>query len=176
MGACPGLAQLGSEARFAILNINHCMSHLFARYSIGAYCRYSHGDLIVVITVPLLSYTLHFLYAPENVRVKYSPSVTAVESFYISVLGRISRPGIQNTHIVPLALFLKILWNELRAVITFDVFRLAIQLNYLSQCLLPFLPGKTSKPSGTPPPYRCHPLCSVLGTSFCTPGYHPQNP
>lgn len=34
--------------------------------------------------------------------------------------------------------------------------------------LSPFLPGKTSKPPGTPPPYRCHPLCSVLGTSFCT--------
>ena len=75
----------------------------------AAYCRDSHGALIVVITVPLLSYTLHFLYASEDVRVKYSPSVTAVESFYIFVLGRISRLGIQNTHIVPLALFLKIL-------------------------------------------------------------------
>ena len=103
MGACPGLAQLGSEAGIIVC-------HTFLPDTPSAtYCRYSHGDLIVVITVPLLSYTLHFLYAPENVRVKYSPSVTAVESFYISVLGRISRPGIQNTHIVPLALFLKIL-------------------------------------------------------------------
>lgn len=67
------------------------------------------GALIVVITVPLLGYTFHFLYASEDVRVKYSPSVTAVESFYVSVLGRTSRLGIQNTYIVPLALFLEIL-------------------------------------------------------------------
>lgn len=126
MGACPGLAQWTSII----------VCHTFLPDTPSAtYCRDSHGALIVVITVPLLSYTLHFLYASEDVRVKNSPSVTAVESFYISVLGRISRPGIQNTHIVSLALFLKILWNELRAVITFDVFRLAIQLNYLSQCL-----------------------------------------
>ena len=31
--------------------------------------------------------------------------------------------------------------------------------------LSPFLPGKTSKPPGTPPPYHCHPLCSAPGTS-----------
>lgn len=39
------------------------------------------GSLIVVITVPLLGYPFHFLYASEDVHVKYSPSVTAIEPF-----------------------------------------------------------------------------------------------
>ena len=43
--------------------------------------------LIVVITVPLLGYPFHFLYASEDVRVKYNHSVTAIEPLYISVLG-----------------------------------------------------------------------------------------
>lgn len=91
--------------------------------------------LIVVITVPLLGYPFHFLYASEDVRVKYSPSVTAIEPFYISVLCRTSRLGIQNAYVVPFAPFLEILWNELRAVIASDVFRLAVQLDHLFQCL-----------------------------------------
>ena len=67
------------------------------------------GSLIVVITVPILDYPFHFLYASEDVRIKYSPSVTAVDPFYVSVLGRISRLGMQNVYIVPFALFLEIL-------------------------------------------------------------------
>ena len=39
------------------------------------------GSLIVVITVPLLGYPFHFLYVSEDVHVKYSPSVTAIEPF-----------------------------------------------------------------------------------------------
>lgn len=60
-------------------------------------------------TVPLLGYPFHFLYASEDVRVKYSPSVTAIEPFYISVLGRTSRLGVQNAYVVPFAPFLEIL-------------------------------------------------------------------
>ena len=43
MGACPGLAQLGSGARFASMNINHCVSHLMHGTPSAAYCRDSHG-------------------------------------------------------------------------------------------------------------------------------------
>lgn len=49
------------------------------------------GSLIVVISVPLLGYTFQFLYASEDVRVKNSPSVTVVESFYVSSMGRAYR-------------------------------------------------------------------------------------
>ena len=91
--------------------------------------------LIVVITVPLLGYPFHFLYASEDVRIKYSPSVTAIEPFYISVLGRTSRQGVQNAYVVPFAPFLEILRNELRAAIASDIFRLAVQPDYIFQCL-----------------------------------------
>lgn len=96
--------------------------------------RHIAETLIVVITVPLLGYPFHFLYASEDVRVKYSPSVTAIESFYVSVLGRTFRLGIQ-TNIVPFAPFPEILWNELRVVIVSDIFQLAVQPDYLFQCL-----------------------------------------
>lgn len=98
--------------------------------------------LIVVITVPLLGYPFHFLYASEDVRIKYSPSVTAIEPFYISVLGRTSRQGVQNAYVVPFAPFLEILRNELRAAIVSDIFRLAVQPDYISNVFITLLAEK----------------------------------
>ena len=136
MDACLGLAQLGSGADSPVWTSIIVCHSFFARYSIGGILsRLSWGLPFVVITVPLLGYRFHFFYTSEDVCVKYSLSVTAVEPFHISVLGRTSRLGIQNTYIVPFAPILEILWNELRAVIVSDVFRLAVQPDYLFQCL-----------------------------------------
>ena len=136
------------------------------------------GSFIVVITVPLLSYPFHSLYASEDVRVKYCPSVTAVELFYSMYPFCVGHPGWVYRMLISFPLHHSWKSFEMHSgpLLHLMFFSLPFSQITFPMSLSPFLPGKTSKPPGTQPPNRCHPLCSVYRTSFRTLEHRPQNP
>ena len=81
------------------------------------------GMVIVVILRPLPYLFSHLVYIVEIVSIKYILSEKTVETFHISVLRRLSRLGIPDLYVVPLAPVYKNLRKKFRPVIASDIFR-----------------------------------------------------
>lgn len=68
MGVCSGLAQLGTGAEFASLNINHLVLYTFRGILSAAYCRDFH---VASPCYSSMGHQFRFFHASEDVCVKH---------------------------------------------------------------------------------------------------------